>query len=153
MYGNTTVAGRVGNESTTVPVRGDTIAGGVVQAFKELDATEESSTPIGTDANPKKVKPRRRGTADYDSGNFAVNDGAPSQVTAATIFPEGGVLINDTNEVREFRWTDASDVLQGVKTVEPKDSIDWPLPKSGSFEGLKVGALGGGCRAHIAGGQ
>jgi hypothetical protein len=155
-YGTSTVAGGTTGTLSDVPVAQDTSGGAVFQRTKDTDGTEGSTTAIGIDSNPKRVRPRRRGTADYDSGVFAV-DGAdpivPGVVTAATIYPESGVLINDSQQVREVRWTNSAGGLLGVATIQPKQAVQMPLPASGAWVGLKIGASGDSVRAQIAGAQ
>lgn len=104
----------------------------------------------GTEDIPT-YKPRRRGFDEYDSGNFAVTNGAPGVVTALTIYPEGGTIINPTDEPRVVTWTNTAGDVLGMKIVGARDTIQMPLPLSGSFVGLKMGADGAGVRAQVAG--
>jgi hypothetical protein len=139
--------------SPSVPVAGDVIATVVYQATKDIDATEGSTSPIGVDANPKKVKNRRRGTADYDSGRVAVDTPAPAEVTAATIYPESGIVSNTTASARVLTLTNSADDTLLILTLAPKSTVQLPVPASGAWVGLKAGADGAGVVLQIAGGQ
>lgn len=151
---------------TTAPVAGGTtgslpdadvainrIGGADYQYTKLKDATTDSTAATGVDANPFKVKNRRRGTSDYDSGLVAVTNGAPASVTASTIYPEGGVLANTSTSVREIALTDGSDNAIATIVLGPKSVIPLPVPVSGSWAGLKAGADGAGVVLQVAGGQ
>jgi hypothetical protein len=54
--------------SLTLPVAVDTIAGAEYQRVKLADPTADATGAFGVDANPLRVRSRRRGTTDYDSG-------------------------------------------------------------------------------------
>ena len=152
---------------TTTPVAGgttgsladaapsvDRIAGADYQRVKQIDPTVDSTTPIGTEANPQKVKPARRGTSDYDSGLVAVGSGAPASVTATTIYPEGGTVSNPhATQSRTLTLTNAADAAIGTMLLPPLSFQELPVPKSGAWAGLKAGADGTGVVLQVAGRQ
>lgn len=86
----------------------DRIASVDYQMMKLADATTDATTGIGIDANPLKVKNRRRGTSDYDTGISAVPASA-TQVTASTTYLERILLTNITAAQHTFSLTDAAD--------------------------------------------
>jgi hypothetical protein len=152
-FDTTTVAGGTTGSLADVPVATDSIAGAKYQRVKQANPNADQTGAYGIDTDPFRVRPRRRGTADYDSGIFDVTNGAPASVTTATIYPEGGVVINDSTEVREVRWTNTADALLGVVQLQPKEPKPLPVPLAGSWVGLKMGANGANVRAQIAGAQ
>lgn len=79
--------------SPDVSVHRDSTGAGLIPTAKLIDATEGSSSPIGVDANPLRVRPRVRGTADYDSGLTAVPTGL-TQLTAATVYLQSAFFHN-----------------------------------------------------------
>lgn len=139
--------------SPTVGVAVDQIAGANYQRTKLNDSTEGSTSEVGVDANPLKVRPRRRGTSDYDSGLVSVTNGAPASVTASTIYPEGGTLANTGASTRKVTLTNAADSAIAVLTIAPETTIPLPVPAAGSWAGLKAGADGTGVVLQVAGSQ
>jgi len=124
----------------TLAVAVDNIGGTLYQAFKDIDPTAGSSTPIGTDANPKRVRSRRRGTADYDSGNVDVASSLTA-VTSATIYPLGGYLVNLTDSIQRVTVTDTAGayVLKNFP-LQPNDTKAIPITDEVALVGLKAGA-------------
>lgn len=138
-YGSSTVAGGTTGALPDVAVGKDNTAIGEVQAVKKLDPTAGSTTPIGTDANPEKVKPRRRGTSDYDSGRVAVGD-TLAAVTTATIFPES-LLVTNMGDVQ--RWITVTDTAENhwvsQLPLAPRETRTIPFPPT-SMVGVKMQA-------------
>jgi hypothetical protein len=140
--------------SPTTGVAVDAIAGVQYQRTKAADPNEGSTGAYGIDTNPLRVRPRRRGTSDYDSGRVAVGSGAPASVTASTIYPEGGTVSNTHATLTlELTLTDGSDNSIGTLTIAPKTTIPLPVPKSGAWAGLKAGGNGVGLVLQVAGSQ
>jgi hypothetical protein len=137
----------------SVPVAVDAISSVNYQINKLADGTEGSTSAIGVDANPFKVKNRRRGTADYDSGRVAVATPDPAEVTASTIYPESGIVTNTTTSARVLTLTNAADDTLLILTLAPKSTVQLPVPASGAWVGLKAGADGAGVVLQIAGAQ
>jgi hypothetical protein len=153
-FGSRTVAaGTSGSLSPDPAVAVDTVSGVDYERTKLADATEGSTSAIGVDANPLKVKNRRRGTSDYDSGRVSVTNGAPASVTASTIYPEGGTLSNTGSSTRKVTLTDAADNTLAVITLAAETTIELPVPKSGAWSGLKAGADGAGVVLQVSGAQ
>lgn len=147
------VAGGTTGSLPDIAVSVDRIASADYQRIKTIDPTADSTAPIGTESNPQKVKAARRGTQDYDSGVVALTNGAPTEVTAATIYPEGGTLSNATTSARVVTLTDGSDATIGVLTLAPQSMVALPVPSSGAWAGLKAGADGAGVVLQVAGRQ
>jgi hypothetical protein len=131
----------------------DRVSGGDYQYTKLKKSTAGSQVSTGVDADPLIVANRRRGTSNYDSGLVAVTNGAPASVTASTIYPEGGTLANTSTGVREVTLTTGADAAIMTLVLGPKSVIPLPVPKSGSWAGLKAGADGTGVVLQVAGGQ
>lgn len=139
--------------SPATPVAVDTIASAQFQRIKLTDATEGASGASGIDTAPLRVRNRRRGTADYDSGLVTVGNGAPASVTASTIYPEGGTVSNTAAVPRKLTLTDGSNASIGILTIAPETTIPLPVPASGAWAGLKAGADGTGVVLQVAGSQ
>jgi hypothetical protein len=131
----------------------DRIAGSDYQRTKLTESTTGSTTATGVDANPLKVLNRRRGTADYDSGLVSVTNGAPASVTTATIYPEGGTLSNPGAIAGDVTLTNTANGTIAVITMAPKSAIQLPVPRGGSWVGLKVGATVVGIVLQVSGAQ
>jgi len=137
--------------STQVAV--DTIASAQYQRTKAANPNADQTGAYGVDADPVRVRPRRRGIADYDSGMLDVANGAPVLVTGTTIYPESGVLVNTTAAARLVTVHDAAGNVLAVVNVQAQDSRPLPLAVSGAWVGWKIGADGAGVRAQVAGAQ
>jgi len=147
-YGGTSVSA---GDTPTISVARDQVAGRDYQAIKAIDPTEGSTTPIGTESNPTKVKPIRRGTTDYDSGLVEVTNGSPASVTSSTIYPEGGTIGNTSSSVRTLTLTNTADANIAVMDLAPHSFLPLPVPQGGSWVGLKAGADGTGVVLQVAG--
>ncbi len=141
--------GALGNVTPAV----DDISGALYQRGKAANPNADQTGAYGIDSDPVRVRHRRRGTSDYDSGTFAVTNGSPASVTTSTIYPEGGTITNTDAAAHLVTWTNTANDVLGNVVVQAKETIPWPLPNAGSFVGLKIGADGDGVRAQIAGGQ
>lgn len=104
-------------------------------------------------ANPLRVSARRRGTADYDSGMFDVATPGPALVTAATIYPEGGVIVNNDVAPHDVTITDGADAVKARMNIQGLSTLPIPIATSGEWAGWKVGADGAGVRCQVAGSQ
>lgn len=152
-FTSTPIAGGTTGTLTDSAPAIDRIASVDYQRVKLADGTADSTTAAGIDSNPLKVSNRRRGTSNYDSGLVPVTNGAPTSVTAATIYPEGGVLSNTAAVAIDVTLTDAAGNSIAVISMAPKSSIPLPVPKSGAWAGLKAGASAAGVVLQVAGGQ
>jgi hypothetical protein len=153
-YGTNTVAGGTTGTLADIPVATDTVAGAVFERTKDTDPTEGASIGIGIDSNPKRVRPRRRGTSDYDSGNVAIAASAPAAVIGSTVYPEGGLVVNPTDGPIVVTLTDGSDVTFFKKRVDGPDVVTIPLTPGASLPGgWKAGADLTGARAMLWGAQ
>lgn len=152
-FGTRTVAGGTTGALADAPVAVDTVSSADYQRIKKVDPTEGSTTAIGIETNPEKVKPVRRGSSDYDSGLVSVTNGAPASVTASTIYPEGGTVANTATSARKLTLTTAADGSIAVMTLAPESFVPLPVPTSGAWAGLKAGADGAGVVLHVAGRQ
>lgn len=140
--------------SPTTPCAVDSVGGAQYQRTKLADPTEGNTGEWGNDAAPMRVRPRRRGTADYDSGLVAVTSGSPASVTATTIYPEGGTVSNtNSTGTRTLTLTDAAGNAIGTLEIPAKNFVALPVPRSGSWAGLKAGADGTGVVLQVAGSQ
>lgn len=151
---------------TTTPVAGgttgtladaapaiDRISGADFQRVKLADATEGSSSTIGVDANPLRVRPRRRGTSDYDSGRVAVA-ATLTTITASTIYPEALLITNVTDTQRWFTLTNGADAeYLSQYPVAPRNTVVLPLSPI-ELVGVRMRAeVASALIAQIAGGQ
>ena len=93
--------------SPSVEVAVDTIADVNFQRNKLVDGTEGSTSAIGVNANPLKVQPRVRGTADYDSGISAVPN-TSTAVTATTTYVDKILVTNASDTQRTFSLTNTA---------------------------------------------
>jgi hypothetical protein len=146
-------AGTTGSLTPDPAVAVDIISSVDYQRTKLADATEGSTSAIGIAANPLKVQNRRRGSADYDSGLVAVTNGSPASVTSSTIYPEGGFISNTSASQRKVTLTDGGNNAIATINVAPESTIPMPIPKSGSWAGLKAGADGTGVVLQVSGAQ
>src|SRR4051812_48945616 len=78
----------------------DRVSGVDYQRIKLANPNADQTGAYGIDSDPVRTRNRRRGTADYDSGNVAVSAGVPVAVTASTIYVLGGYLVNRTDSVQ-----------------------------------------------------
>lgn len=118
----------------------DRIASVDYQRVKLADGTTDVTTAIGIDANPLKVKNRRLGTSDYDSGNVLAT-AAFVAITAAAIKPEGGWVSNIDTVQRSFSLTDGADVpICTDVQLAPGAFLPLPFKAGMSVTGLKVKA-------------
>jgi hypothetical protein len=129
----------------------DRISSADYQLTKATDPTVGSTSPIGVDANPLKVKARRAGTSDYDSGLVAVASPSPTAVTTATIYPEQGFIANPTSSAIDVTLTNTAGTTFLVVTIAAKSSI--PFPCGGALVGLKAGGSASGLILNVLGGQ
>jgi hypothetical protein len=151
-FGARTFAGGTTGALPDISTRVDTVSGQDIQVAKLADATEGSNTPVGTDANPLKTKPRRWGTQDFNTGLVAVTNGAPTSITAATVYPERAFATNkSTTTSQKLTLTNTADVVQQVHLIPPNTTI--PLPCAGSWVGIKAGADGADVVLKIDGEQ
>lgn len=110
------------------------------QMMKLADATTDATTAIGVDANPLKVKNRRLGTSDYDSGNILATASFVA-ITAAAIKPEGGWVANVDAVQRGFSLTDGADTpICTDFQLAPGALLPIPFAPGMSVTGLKVKA-------------
>jgi hypothetical protein len=147
------IAGGTTGSLADAAVAIDRVSSADYQYTKLKKSTAGSQVSTGVDADPLIVANRRRGTSNYDSGLVAVTNGAPASVTASTIYPEGGTLANTSTGVREVTLTNGADAAIMTIVIGPKSVIPLPVPKSGSWAGLKAGADGAGVVLQVAGGQ
>jgi hypothetical protein len=131
----------------------DRIAGIDYQMVKLADATTDATGAIGIDSNPLKVKPRRYGTADYDSGQVA----APSSTTAvttATVYLETILITNASAAQRAYSLTDtAGNTLIDQLPIAPRETRVLPLGGM-AITGIKHFAdAGSAVRVQIRGAQ
>ena len=146
-----TVAGGTTGSLPDYAVAVDNAGSKDFQRIKLTDATTDSTSSIGIDANPLKVKNRRFGTSDYDSGVVAIPGTAPASVTTATIYPEQGFISNPTAAAIDVTLQNTAGTSFAVLTVAPKSVV--PFPLSGALVGLKAGASSAGCYLSVVGGQ
>jgi hypothetical protein len=137
----------------TSAVAVDSIASALYQRTKAANPNADQTGAYGIDTDPVRVRPRRRGTADYDSGLVSVTNGVPASVTASTIYPEGGTVSNTTAAVRKLTLTNAADATIAILTLAPETTIALPVPRAGAWAGLKAGADGAGVVLQVAGAQ
>jgi hypothetical protein len=139
--------------SPSVAVAQDTVAGGIYQRVKLADPTEGSASAIGNDANPQKVKPRRRGTADYDSGMSAVPN-VSTAVTASTTYVERLIVTNISDAQRAFSLTNtAGDEVISQLPIAPHETRVFDLGGA-ELVGIKwLASAAAAVRAQIVGAQ
>lgn len=137
----------------TTLVAVDTVAGAQIQRVKLVSGTEGDAGESGTDAAPLRVRARRRGTADYDSGNFAIAASAPVQITATTIYPEGGYIVNSTDVPLVVLLHDAGGAIIYNRVIAPHDTVSLPFSPGMVLFGWKAGADAAGARMQLWGGQ
>lgn len=128
----------------TIPVAEDTISGAVYQRVKLADGTADATGAIGIDSNPLRVRSRRRGTADYDSGNVSVA-AASTAVTSATVYVLGGYVVNLTDQIQTVTVTDtAGDEILSAYPLQPHETKELPLRDEVALVGIKAfaGAAG-----------
>lgn len=124
-----------GSSATTL-VAVDTISSVEYQRFKLADATEGATTGIGINANPLKVQPRRRGTADYDSGMSGVPASSTS-LTTSTTYVERVIVTNISDAQRSFSLTNtAGDEIISQLPLAPRETRVFDFGGA-SFVGLK----------------
>lgn len=103
-FGNTSVDP---GANPSVAIARDLVSSAIYQRVKLANPTENSVDPIGVDAYPMTVKPRRRGTSDYDSGRTAVTTTLTS-VTTATVYIEKVIITNITDAQHWFTLTNTA---------------------------------------------
>lgn len=142
LTGRTVAAGTTGSLTPDPVVAIDNIGGRDYQITKLYDATVDSTTPIGTDSNPMRVRDRRRGTSDYDSGSVSVAANAtPQAVTASTIYALGGYVVNRTDQVQKVTITDtAGDEILKSCPLQPGESKPLPIGDGVGLVGIKAGS-------------
>jgi hypothetical protein len=129
-------------DSPSIAVSVDRISSADYQRVKLIDPTVDSTTPVGTAANPMKVLPLERGTQIYDSGNVAVA-AADSSVTTATAYVKRVIVRNITSSQQVFSATNTAGTVY-YNAV--------PIPPNATVIFDEGGAEWVGIRAH-AGGQ
>lgn len=125
-FGTTDVAEGTGGD--TIPVATDSVGGAVFGRTKEANPNEGQSGAYGIDSDPVRVRNRRRGTSDYDSGRVAVGD-TLAEVTASTIYPESLLLTNLTDTEQWFTLANAAgDVYVSRYPLAPRMTVPIPFP-------------------------
>lgn len=154
-FGTDIVAGGTTGSLPDVAVASDQIAGAKYQRLKLADPNADQTGAYGIDSNPMRVRPRRQGTADYDSGSVAVAS-AITAVTTATVYVEGILLVNLTSQVQNVDLTDTAgaEILKAFPLQANETRV---IPAVGGMPlvGIKAGAGGnaGAVRARIWGTQ
>lgn len=139
-YGTDTVAGGTTGSLPDVAVATDQISGAKYQRVKLADPNADQTGAYGIDSAPLRVRQRRRGTADYDSGNVAVTASLVA-VTSATVYLMGGYAVNLTDQVQWVTLTDtAGDEIMSQFPLQPRESKPIPVNDEVQFVGLKVQA-------------
>lgn len=101
----------------------DRIGGDDYQMVKLADATTDATGGIGIDSNPLRVRDRRYGTADYDSGQVAVPSSTTS-VTTSTVYIETILITNASATQRNYSLTDtAGNTLLDQFEVAPRNTV------------------------------
>lgn len=113
----------------TIPVAVDLTGGAQYQRVKLANPTADQAGAWGTDADPLRVRSRRRGTSAYDSGVLTV-PGSDTEVTSATVYVETVYLHNTSTSVVKV-------TLQNTAGVKYLNQVEM-LPK-----GIMVLSLGG----------
>lgn len=140
--------------SATTQVAVDQISSVNYQRVKLANSIEGSTAGIGTESAPLPVKNARKGTSDYDSANVTVTNGVPTSVTAATIYPEGATLNNNSSSARLVTLTNAADETLKVIAIQPQSDLQVAVPGgAGAWVGLKAGADGTGVVLQVSGRQ
>jgi hypothetical protein len=139
--------------SPSLPVAVDSISSALYQRNKQVDPTEGSTSAIGVDANPWKVKPRRFGTSDYDSGRIVAPSSA-TQITATTTYVERILLTNLTDTERSYTLTNAADAeVISQYPIAPRMSVVLDLGGM-AIAGLKhLASAGSAVAIQIVGAQ
>lgn len=124
----------------TLGVATDNVGGVLVQRIKLVDPNADQAGAYGIDSNPMRVRPRRLGTADYDSGSVAVASGAPGVVTAATVFLEGLILVNLSALVQIVNLTDTAgaEICKDFP-LAPNQTFPVPVGRGMTMVGIKAG--------------
>jgi len=141
-FGTDTVAGGTTGALPDVAVASDQVAGAKYQRLKLADPNADQTGAYGIDSNPMRVRPRRQGTADYDSGSVAVAANVTA-VTGATVYVEGMLLVNLTSQVQFVDVTDtAGNEILKAYPLQANDTK--PIPSVGGMPlvGIKAGAGG-----------
>jgi len=122
----------------TLSVYNDATGSGHVQGIKNIDPTAGSTSPIGVDSNPVRVRQRRRGTSDYDSGSVAVA-ASSTAITSSTVYLEGGYIVNLTDQVHPVTVTDTNgDEILNAYPLQPHETKDLPVRDEVMYVGLKA---------------
>lgn len=123
-----------------------------------IDAGTNPTLPVNTEAGAggtliQITRPRRRGTADYDSGIVAIASPGPGVITASTVYPEGGYIVNTGDTPILATLTDTSGAVFYRRTIEGRDTQPIPVGPGCSFVGVKASADAAGLSLHLFGGQ
>lgn len=136
----------------SVPVARDSIGGDIYQRVKIANPNADNAGAYGIDSDPIRVRPRRKGTADYDSGNVAVANGAPASVTTSTVNLEGGYVSNNSTSNRLVTIQNTADLVHWAFLLGPQEHRALPI-MGGAFVmvGIEIGADGTGVTAGFWG--
>lgn len=139
-FATDTVAGGTTGALPDVAVATDQIAGAKYQRVKLADPNADQTGAAGIDSNPIRVRNRRQGSADYDSGSVAVANSLTA-VTGATIYLEGFLLVNLTSQVQSVDVTDtAGNEILKAYPLQANDTKHFPLGDDGpTLVGIKAG--------------
>lgn len=143
----------------TSPIAVDNVAGAKYQRTKLANPNEDQSGAYGIDSDPIRVRNRRRGSTDYDSGITAITGSAaaPAALTAATLYVLGGYVTNTTAAQIAVTVTNtAGTAIWSSKPIGPRETVELPLRAGAEAVGIKVGAGAGGstgCNIHVWGEQ
>jgi hypothetical protein len=137
----------------SLAVATDAIASALYQRVKQANPNADQTGAYGIDSDPVRVRPRRRGIADYDSGPVAVPNSAPAAVTAAAIYPEGGYVVNSSAVPVEVTVTDTAGNLLFFQEIAPKKTEQLPFTPGMGITGLKWGANAAGISGQVWGAQ
>lgn len=142
---------------TDFEVAKDGIGGAGYQRVKEANPNEDEIGAYGIDTDPVRVRPRRRGTADYDSGNVTVTGDLTTQqaVTASTVYLEGGFVHNPNASTARVTITDTAGApIWTSKPIAANETVELPI-RGGAMTmvGLKIGSDSSNLRLRAWGSQ
>jgi hypothetical protein len=122
-----------------------------------IDAGTNPTIPVATKslggAIYQLTTPMRRGSSDYDSGVVAIAAGNPAVVTASTIYPEGGCVVNTGDTAILATLTNTAGDVFFRKRVEGGDTVPIHVSPGFSLVGVKAGADIAGLNLAIWGAQ
>jgi hypothetical protein len=123
----------------SVAIASDTISSAVYQRIKQANPNADQTGAYGIDADPVRVRPRRRGTSDWDTGLSEVpTAGALVAVISGTVYPEGGFITNVTDQVQWFTLTNtAGREICSQWDLQPRETRELPFKPGASYLGLK----------------